>query len=272
MGRQATTRAGTSPVAAPLDAVTEFFDSEAARYDRDHDVPGPSRQWLLARLQAVLRLVGEGPGEVLDVGMGPGRLCSELARRGWTASGIDSSHQMVARARARMPEAESRLRQGRAEALPFDDRSFDAVVATGVLEYVQDRPAALREISRVLREGGRAVISVPNDRALYSLWYWWVFYPVARLARRLRRHPRRPRPPGGGRLRRARLERMLTAAGLKVELVEYRGFALFVAPLDLMFPRTAARLAERLEGSGPRLGRVLATQLVFAAQKDRAAA
>ena len=99
--------------------------------------------------------------------MGPGRLYAILGERGWTVSGIDASAEMVSLAR---PTAEARERPGLAiEAMPFEDDSFDAVVATGVLEYTIV-PNALGEIARLLRPEGRAVVSYPNPRAAYRRW------------------------------------------------------------------------------------------------------
>ena len=68
--------------------------------------------------------------------------------------GVDASAEMVALARERLPDARDRLAQGSVEELPFEDASFDAVAATGVLEYA-DVPRALGELARVLRPGDR---------------------------------------------------------------------------------------------------------------------
>ena len=61
------------------------------------------------------------------------------------------------------------------ESLPFADGSFDAVLATGVLEY-SELERALPELARVLRPGGLAVVSYPNPRNLYGLWKTRAWY------------------------------------------------------------------------------------------------
>lgn len=245
--------------------VVHFFDREAARYDAYHDSKGPRGYELSARLDAVLALLGDGPGDVLDVGMGPGRLCMELARRGWTVSGVDPSRSMVERARTRVPEASSRLLEAPLEELPFAEESFDAVVATGVLEYVEDVDAALDEIVRVLRPRGVATISTPN----YESW------PVAwrRLARSAARPVRRALgKPNSPRRRWGRLggiKRQLVSAGLEVEAARFVSFSVAPTPLDLLFPRTAVRIARHLEGRGalaPRLG----AQVLILARRNTA--
>jgi len=101
---------------------------------------------------------------VLDVGVGPGILAAEIAAEvGATGRvcGIDVSDSMltIAGARATRPHAATlELTRGGAEDVPYDDRSFDAVVTTQVLEYVPDTPRALAEIHRVLKPGGRVLI------------------------------------------------------------------------------------------------------------------
>ncbi len=166
------------------------------------------------RRDAALGLLGDGPGDVLDVGMGPGRLLRALADRCWRVHGVDSSERMVQLARTRIPEAGARLVRGSIESLPFPDSSFDAVVATGVLEYVAYSEAAISELARVLRPGGRAVLSVPRPGRARRAWRAGVLYPLARAVKRIvplgRRAPvRRPPPPGD-----RAAEAVLEAAGL----------------------------------------------------------
>lgn len=244
-----------------------FFDLEAARYDEAYDGGGPGAHALHVRMRTALRLLGEGPGDVLDIGMGPGRLCEQLATRGWTVSGIDPSLEMVARARARTPGAAARMWQGRAEALELADASVDVVVGTGVLEYAADLSTVLAETARVLRPGGRAVLSIPNPRAFYAAWKRVAVYPASRLTARVGPRSRPTRPRGGRPVDRPELEALLAAVGLHVQAVEYTSFIALPAPLDELLPGTTVRLAHRLEGAGPALGRRLATQIVLAARR-----
>lgn len=244
-----------------------FFDRDADRYDASYAERSPGGHTLRTRLAVALELLGEGSGSVLDVGMGPGRLSQELARRGFAVSGVDASDEMVALARERLPEARERLVQGDLLDLPFPDGSFDAVVATGVLEYVPDKQRAVEELARVLRPGGLAVVSLPNVRAPYVMWRRAVAYPLVRLFKRRfqgsRPAPlRRQRPPS-----RRRFRELLASAGLAVEAERYAAFLALPSPLDDLFPTPAVRLSERLERSGSRLALVLATQLVFAARR-----
>ena len=251
-----------SPLSTP-----RFFDGRARSYDAAHNEATPAGHALRMRLHAVIDLLEGARGDVLDAGMGPGRLCEELARRDWRVFGVDASAEMVALACDRLPEARDRFLQGRLEGLPFEDETFDAVVATGVLEYLDDRAAAVSELCRVLRPGGRAVMSIPNVHSPYVAWRRGVFYPAIRLRSRIlpfgaQPPVRRRRPPTA-----KAFAAMLVSADLAPESLRHVNYFLPPSPLDEMFPNVTRRLAERLEGSGPRMGAILATQLVFAARK-----
>jgi len=193
-----------------------FFDAEAARYDASYDADDWAGRFLRTRLEAALRALGDGPGDVLDAGMGGGRLAAELDDHGWTVTGIDSSAKMVGLARRRLPKLADRLLEGDLGALPFAGGSFDAAVATGALEYVGDLPHGLEELARVLRPGGRAIVSFPNYRSAHALWRRFALYPAARLAKRIlplsRPAPMRPLNPISPR----QFEDALEAAGFRV--------------------------------------------------------
>ena len=99
--------------------------------------------------------------QVLDVACGTGALTVAVADRvGASGSvvGLDASPEMLAVARRKPVPVE--WLEGRAEALPLPDRSFDAVVSQFALMFFEDRPSALREMMRVLRPGGRLAVAV----------------------------------------------------------------------------------------------------------------
>ncbi len=118
---------------------------------------------VIAQRRQVLDALQLAGGEhVIDVGSGPGMLSSEMAAEvgaGGHVCGVDASDAMVAMAVRRcaaQPWAE--FRTGEATKLPYTDASFDAAVSTQVYEYVPDVPAALAELHRVMKPGGRAVV------------------------------------------------------------------------------------------------------------------
>jgi SAM-dependent methyltransferase len=108
---------------------------------------------------ATLDAVGITPGaRLLDVCTGPGFLADAALARGAEVIGLDFAEKAVEIARRNVPGAE--FRQGDAQALPFDDDSFDAVVCGFGVIHVPDPAKALSEMHRVLKPGGRFATSV----------------------------------------------------------------------------------------------------------------
>lgn len=97
---------------------------------------------------------------VLDVGCGTGSMLRSLQRDGYGAlHGLDISDYAVARLRSEGIT----MWQGRLPDLPMRDETYDAVIASQVLEHVIRRRRFVREIARVLKPGGKAFIFVPDD-------------------------------------------------------------------------------------------------------------
>ena len=115
---------------------------------------------------AVLDLVGDVRGRrILDAGCGSGPLAAELVARGADVTGFDGSPAMIDLARRRLGGTVPLTVHDLAEPLPYEDESFDVVVASLVLHYLEDWDAPLAEIRRVLRPGGRLVASVNHPFA-----------------------------------------------------------------------------------------------------------
>jgi len=114
---------------------------------------------------------------ILEVGCGGGLICEEMARRGATMVGIDPSSGALTTARAHAQETslaqQITYQQGYAEALPFADDSFSAIVCLDVLEHVRDLPATIKEIARVLAPGGVFVFDTINRTLLARIVLIW---------------------------------------------------------------------------------------------------
>lgn len=109
---------------------------------------------------------------VLDIACGPGYVAAAAAARGAVASGLDFSAAMVGIARAAHPAIT--ITEGDAEAMPFGDSTFDAVVSSFGLHHVPRPERALRETRRVLAAGGRVAVTVwaaPSDNIAWSLLF-----------------------------------------------------------------------------------------------------
>jgi demethylmenaquinone methyltransferase / 2-methoxy-6-polyprenyl-1,4-benzoquinol methylase len=133
------------------------------------------RQFMVSRVHA-------GPNDrVLDVATGTAAVAIELVRtHGCSVVGLDQSPEMLAEGRSRVEAAQLTERielvQGRAEELPFEDASFDALTFTYLLRYVADPGATLKELARVVRPGGTiaslefGVPPGPLPRAAWKLY------------------------------------------------------------------------------------------------------
>ena len=134
------------------------------------------RRFLVARVEAA-------PGQTaLDVATGTAAVAIELARRyGCSVVGIDQSPEMLAEGRNRVEQAglarRIRLEAGRAEELPFQDASFDALTFTYLLRYVDSPADTLAELARVVRPGGTIAaleFYVPPGALTRALWNVYV--------------------------------------------------------------------------------------------------
>lgn len=118
--------------------------------------------------------------KVLEVGCGQGTVLTHLARRNASMVGVDMSRVSILRTRegARELGLPVDVAQSDAESLPFADESFDAVVSFGVLHHTPDTGRAVREVRRVLKPGGRAIVMLyrtGNPK-------WWATRAIRRLS------------------------------------------------------------------------------------------
>lgn len=169
--------------------VRQIWDRQAERFDRDMDlwerVLFPDdREWACSQAR----------GEVLEVAVGTGRNLGHYPP-GVRLTGIELSPEMLARARDRAGETrpDAHLQEADAQALPFPDASFDTVVCTISLCSIPDDVAAVHEMARVLRPGGRLILveHVASPQPLVRAVQW----PLHQLTYRLQREHllRRPR-------------------------------------------------------------------------------
>jgi SAM-dependent methyltransferase len=130
--------------------------TKAARYDGiadwyDHEFRSPPSGDV--RRETLLRILGDGPGRLLDVGCGTGVYTAMMSRYRWAATGIDVSEDMLRLARQRGLE----VVHTDAADLPFDDESFDAVMSMWTHTDVDDFPTVMKEVAHVLTREGRFV-------------------------------------------------------------------------------------------------------------------
>ncbi|QEW04103.1 demethylmenaquinone methyltransferase [Microbacterium lushaniae] len=156
--------------------VSGMFDQVAPAYDRTNTVLslGNDRFWRVATTRAVAPRPGQ---RILDLAAGTGASSVSLARSGAEVIAADFSPGMIAEGRRRHGDIPNlSFVQADATDLPFDDAEFDAVTMSFGLRNVNDPRAALRELRRVTKPGGRIVIcefSHPPARAFAELYRFY---------------------------------------------------------------------------------------------------
>lgn len=159
-------------------AALSEFDRWSRSYDRSVLQPmlfGPSHNLLL-------RQMSEEDGSVLDIGCGTGRFAARVLQRFPQAQvmGFDLSTKMLAHGASRNPAPERmQLIRGDSLRLPFRDSTFDVVTCSHSFHHYPDQAAAVIEMHRVLRPGGRLMI-IDGDRD--GWWGWLIFDVVVTLA------------------------------------------------------------------------------------------
>jgi SAM-dependent methyltransferase len=145
-----------------LGSVYDAWHREHSRGGRD-----PNK---LAFFDWVLDLAAPAEGaDLLDVACGDGSFLSVAIDRGVVASGTDLSPVAIEIARTSVPGGDFRVAD--AEALPYDESSFDVVTCLGSLEHFPNPGKGAAEIARVLRPDGTAVIFLPNLFFLGHIWF-----------------------------------------------------------------------------------------------------
>jgi SAM-dependent methyltransferase len=118
---------------------------------------------------AVLEAAGEMEGfRVLDLGCGPGLYAAEMTSKGATVVGVDESQEMVRLARESVPTARFEIHDLNQSLDWLEDQSFDLAVMALVIHHLDNRRLVLDEVHRLLRPGGRLVLSTHHPT---SDWY-----------------------------------------------------------------------------------------------------
>jgi acetyltransferase-like isoleucine patch superfamily enzyme/SAM-dependent methyltransferase len=218
-----------------FEAVAPFWDD---LYDRD-DVS----TWLFRERQARALAWIDGlnlprDARILDAGCGAGHAAIALARRGYQVDAIDPVAAMVELARRNAEEAGQRdgleIRLGDIHALDAEPEQYDLVLALGVVPWLHSPGQALREVARVLKPVGHAIVTCDNRRGLVYLIdpmrSAWLEPARRTISGALRRVGLRRTPPHGPRAqfhRRRELDALLSQAGLRKLSWRTHGFGPF---------------------------------------------
>jgi ubiquinone/menaquinone biosynthesis C-methylase UbiE len=134
--------------------IRKHYDTVADTYDTHYD-HHRGRKYHTRLSGHLLEALPKG-GHLLDIGCGTGLFVEKYIKNGGSATGLDISTGMVAKARHRCTTCDFVV--GTGEKLPFADNTFDAISSVLVFSYVKDPDAMLAEVFRVLRPGGQVAL------------------------------------------------------------------------------------------------------------------
>jgi SAM-dependent methyltransferase len=228
--------------------LTFDYDSVAGDYQYRalHSGHPMQRFWHGGKLTMIDQLIRphlKAESRLLEIGCGAGNLLLQATVRGSYPVALDLAKQALTFVRSRLREAKSGSQAPRdfmciqsiGELLPLEGESFDCILLSEVIEHLEVPQISIKEAARVLRPGGRLLITTPNYRSLWPL--------MERAVDLLNMAPKMAGEQHISRFYPASLKDLLTESGLRIE---YFGTIYFLSPfLSLFFPKWAGRQLER---------------------------
>ncbi len=152
--------------------IGKFFDDQSR--NRDINLRDPILRYEQEmRQRTVMELLAPSPRElILDIGCGNARDLISFACKGATCVGVDFSNGMIKEGKKAIDNHRPKsveLILASATHLPFKENTFDKISCSEVIEHIPDYQKAVGEANRVLKEGGKFVITTPNRHSLYGV-------------------------------------------------------------------------------------------------------
>lgn len=200
------------------------------------------------RREKVLKMLPNGAGKkIIDLASGPGIMIKGLRARGYDVTCVDAAPDMIELAKKEAgTDPLVKCEVGDAYSLRFRDEEFDIMTAMGLIEYLTDEPKYLREAHRIIKNGGKLIITLPN---VWSPWRLWnralrliagIFRPNTQDALLHREYTVKE------------FNELLKAHGFAPTRVWYYNFKIVPFPLDRLLPRLTvlqSKLFEKLDST-----------------------
>ena len=227
----------TSSVIVHNQRIRRVFEDQARVYSNDR----AQSHSFCEQKKTVLDLIDGVAGSVLDIGCGGGYLEQDLLEKGLTVYAMDLSMKMLrlAKDRARTIKSDNGpyLVAADLEQVPFPDNSFDTVICMGVLEYLVNYKTALKEMCRILKPNGNAVISTQSRIAPSCILYRLFASACGPIVRRLNHSRTKNGKSATYKVYHIvpwKLKKAAEEAGFKNKESRYCNFSFF--PLDRLLP------------------------------------
>lgn len=224
-----------------------FFSKQSAVYFQKKYKTRDRYPVLLIRHTYIMQMIESKSGLALDAGCGSSPMLIELPTIGFETVGIDISASMIRSARELVLDSKYEkplLCVSDIESLPFLDGAFDLIVCAGVIEYLERDDQAIREMSRLLKPKGVAVVTFTN--ALTPFWLLENYAKVFGIFARFASYKGIPFPRARVSIPHAVRESAQRDGLLEVDSA-YFDFSLLPSPLNVLFPRLSRRMGLKME-------------------------
>ena len=165
--------------------IKAYYEDEAYDYNSEFYEKKIAYPTLIYRQNYILDMIREAhlprDSKLLDVGCGPGELLIKLSEDFDQLMGIDIANEMITIANQKLENRSSNknivFEVGDIENLRFEDKTFDLIICSGVIEYLKDDEGWMKEIKRTLKPGGYLIINVTNKYSIRK----WTSAPIEKL-------------------------------------------------------------------------------------------
>lgn len=233
------------------EASITYFHDTAREYELAYESSTPRGYSFRIRRKRIMEAINYLPAgsKVLDIGCGPAVYTLELLNRGLEVWGVDPAEDMISIAKERFRNSDkAHFSVGIVEKMPFQNNFFDAIIAAGLFEYLDDKKSAMDEIKRVLIPGGMLISTFPYFWSAPRVWDRVVISFLTKIIGILKK--RKPKMNS----MEFKIEdaiKLTEACGFEVKHVNFYNTRLLWTPLDRFFPGISVKLSEIAEDMSP---------------------
>ncbi|KKW19786.1 MAG: Methyltransferase [Parcubacteria group bacterium GW2011_GWA2_51_10] len=239
-----------------------YFNKRSREYKAEYDNETGEGYSFRVRRKKVLAMIPDRTN-VLDIASGPGVMIPGLLLKACKITCVDAAPEMIERIKDEFGETPFlTVVVADAYRLPFEDESFEVTLAMGLIEYLENESVFLREVARVLKNGGTFIITFPNYYAP-----WRAFNRIGLFVRSLFKNVSKDQSVTHREYTLARARSLLARHGFATEEARFYNFKLIPYPLDRKLPRLTIWQSKLLESLDHTPFHFLGTAFILKAKK-----